>query len=237
MLAGITDKTLYVRRQRKHHPMSETRAVAFCPHCGNRAPQRLVYTHDYVPEAYTDDGKRVPDMEGRYFVAVCETCGDLLVYNAFAAMPDPQHFAGPESDLVWPKPAKLDESVPERVRECYDEAARIKSIAPNAFAVQIRRALEALCDDRAAPGRSLQERLQRLSEKGEIPPVLAEMTTILRLLGNVGAHLTEERVTPMDAWAIDDFFRAVIEYVYVAPSRVKDFRDRLRKTRGRGRGG
>ncbi len=104
--------------------MNETRAVAFCPHCGNRAPQRLVYTHDYLPVAYTEDGKRVPDVEGRYYVAVCETCGDLLVYDAIAKIPDPQNFAGPDSDLVWPKAAGLDQSVPQRIRECYDEAAR-----------------------------------------------------------------------------------------------------------------
>ncbi len=118
------------------------------------------------------------------------------------------------------------------MRECYDEASRIKTLAPNAFAVQIRRALEALCDDRGATASNLQKRLESLVKKGEIPPVLAEMTAIVRLLGNVGAHPSEERVRPTDTWVIDDFFRAVIEYVYVAPSRVKEFRNRLQKVRG-----
>ena len=72
-------------------------------------------------------------------------------------------------------------------------------------------------------------------EKGEIPPVLAEMATILRLLGNVGAHLTEEPVKPPDTWVIDDFFRAVIEYVYVAPSRIKEISDGLKKVHRGGR--
>lgn len=216
--------------------MSEIRAVAFCPHCGNRAPQRLVYTHDYAPAAYTSDGKRVPDIEGKYYVAVCESCGDLLVYDAFSDIPNSQNFAGPHTNLVFPNSGRLDNSVLERVRECYDEALRIKSIAPNAFAVQIRRTLEALCADRSANGRNLQERLKKLAEKGEIPPVLAEMTAILRLLGNIGAHLAKERVKPTDVWIIDDFVRAVIEYVYVAPSRVREFRDRLKKVQHRGRG-
>lgn len=159
-----------------------------------------------------------------YYVAVCETCNEILLYYAFINVVEDKDFH--HAELIWPDPGVLHQSVPKAIAECYIEAARIKNLAPNAFAVQIRRALEALCDDRGAKKGILQLRLQDLVSRGEIPPVLAEMTNMLRLLGNIGAHAADQSVKPGHVLAIDDFFHVITEYVYVAPSKLKEFRDR-----------
>ena len=135
-----------------------------------------------------------------------------------------------KADLVYPKAGRLSAGVPKTIREVYDEAARIREIAPNAFAVQIRRALEALCEDRAAKGHSLVEKLKDLSARAGIPPVLAEMTDVLRLIGNIGAHGVGESVHPSQASAIDEFFKAVVEYVYVAPAKLRAFKERMKSS-------
>jgi glutamate-1-semialdehyde aminotransferase len=119
------------------------------------------------------------------------------------------------------------------VRRCYEEAAAIQRLAPNAFANQIRRALEALCRDRSAAGNTLAANLRDLAARGEIPAVLAEMTDILRLFGNIGSHADEANVEAGDVDAIDEFFRAVVEYVYVAPHRVSEVRARVEQVWGR----
>lgn len=205
------------------------RRVAFCPHCGNRAPQRHIYSQYYESQGYSSDGDLVSEnFPFFYHVAVCETCKQVLLYNAFAEdfIEDKDfHLA----DLIWPDPGVLHKAVPQSVSDCYSEAARIKNLAPNAFAVQIRRALEAICDDRGIKKGGLQRRLKELASRGEIPPVLAEMTDVLRLPGNIGAHAADQSVKPGHVWAIDGFFRAVVvEYVYVAPSKLKEFRERLK---------
>ena len=51
------------------------------------------------------------------------------------------------------------------------------------------------------------------------------MTDVLRLLGNIGAHAVEQSIKPIHVIVIDDFFHLIIEYVYVAPSKLKEFRD------------
>ena len=107
---------------------------------------------------------------------------------------------------------------------CYREAKRILRIAPTAYAVQIRRSLEAICDDRGAVKGVLQKRIQDLAFKNEIPPVLAEMSEILRVLGNIGAHASEHQISVYDAKIIDEFFRSIVEYVYEAPNRIREFR-------------
>ena len=173
------------------------RDVAYCPHCGNDAPQRLVAVHNPERDDAGDFG---------YFALVaCETCGRPLLYRSLfekiaitAALA--VRFSLKEYKLVWPKAGNLHNSVPQSVRTCYEEAAGIKNRSPNGFANQIRRALEMLCRDRGATKRTLAENLKELSDKGEIPSVLAEMTDVLRMLGNIGSHAAEESVEPEYVW-------------------------------------
>ena len=207
--------------------MKTIRRVAFCPHCGNRAPQRLIHTQEYEEQGYSMNGSLIDDVDLTCvcYVAVCETCNNILLYQAFINIPEDENFH--LTDLIWPDRGVLHRAVPKAITECYAEAARIKNLAPNAFAVQIRRALEALCDDRGTKKGTLQHRLRDLASRGEIPPVLVEMTDVLRLLGNIGAHAADQSVKPGHVHSIDGFFRAIIEYVYVAPSKLKEFHDTL----------
>lgn len=212
--------------------MEIIRRVVFCPHCGNRAPQRLIHTQEYLGKSYLMDGSLADDdLPCAYYVAVCETCNEILLYHEVDPSGDDKDFH--LTDLIWPDLGVLHIAVPKAVAGCYEEAARIKNLAPNAFAVQIRRALEALCDDRSAKKGNLVHRLQDLASQGEIPPILAEMTDVLRLLGNIGAHVADRSVKPGHVNAIDGFFRAIIEYVYVAPSKLKRFRDTLDRLRSK----
>ncbi len=155
-------------------------------------------------------------------VCVCETCDSVLLYDGIA-----NDASKNWPDLVYPRNATLPPSVPEAVRDIYGEAAVVKQNAPNAFAILIRKALEAICDDRGAPSGSLAARLKYLAERGEIPPSLGEMTDALRVVGNTAAHGSLQPITHPMTWAIDDFFRVIVEYVYIAPSKLSEFKQRL----------
>jgi hypothetical protein len=205
--------------------VEQVRRVLYCSHCGNQAPQRLIHKQQYMEKAWSVSDGAEDKQFWSTFVTVCETCGHILLYDN----PGDQ-FSDNEfhlCDLAYPKSGSLHPSVPKSIAKVYEEAHRIKSIAPNAFAVQIRRALEAICDDRGAKKNSLQKQLEELSTKGEIPPVLAEASDALRLLDNIGAHGINESVHPLQAFAVDDFFRAIVEYVYVAPSKLKEFKRKM----------
>jgi hypothetical protein len=209
--------------------MSENvRRVGYCPHCGNRAPQRLIHTQKYLERAWNSmDGSETNPLPCAAFVVECETCSHLLIYSDFGDFMGKNKFQ--HCQLAYPKAGELHSAVPEQIADVYEEAHRIKELAPNAFAVQIRRALEALCEDRGARSGNLQERVKKLAENGDIPPVLAEASDALRLLGNIGAHGSGESVHPLLAHAVDEFFRAIVEYVYVAPSKLEDFKKEMHK--------
>ncbi len=207
--------------------MEHIRSVAYCSHCGNRATQRLINVQRFLTYGFRADGTREDhDYISAYYIAVCETCSKILLYL------DEFNDFGEESfvnaSLVWPEPRILHHSIPKHVRSCYEEADRIRHFAPNAFAGQIGRALEAMCDDRGAVKGKLQDRLQELADRKEIPPVLAEMTHVLRHQRNIGAHADDDSVKPGHVHIIDDFFRVIVEYVYVVPSKLKEFGNQLR---------
>lgn len=84
-----------------------------------------------------------------------------------------------------------------------------------------------MCLDRGLTSGVLAKKLKDLADKGEIPTTLTEMTDVLRTLGNIGSHAADEEVTSEFVEVIDDFFRAVVEYVYVAPWKVSECKNRL----------
>ncbi|MBM4053348.1 MAG: DUF4145 domain-containing protein [Planctomycetes bacterium] len=159
--------------------------VFVCPHCGNKTPHKSVFSHSYVGDWYGSDGTLAEDPPTSHYSGYsCATCGDLSIYESH------DYDAGEE--LVFPSDVHLDPSIPEIVASNYRESKRVQKVSPNAFAVLIRRSLEALCDDRGVAQGTLHARLKSLAEKGEIPPVLVEVTDVLRTLGNSGAHNTDQ---------------------------------------------
>jgi hypothetical protein len=177
-----------------------------------------------------------------YFLFCCETCRDLILYQSDFP---PETFYGDqgldEEDFfsglseyddvlqqVWPQPTTLlPNVVPQAVRTCYTEALRVRHLAPNAFAGQIRRALEAVCDDLGAERGSLEKRLPQLASSNVIPPVVANIAQLLRKVGNIGAHHDARTVEFVLVDRIDEFFRTMLEYVYIAPNKLRELRKEI----------
>lgn len=191
--------------------------INFCPHCCNRAKQEEIHTQPYVGIGWAMDKGDAEETKETYFVYKCTTCNEILVYHQLFDF---------EWTLLFPD-ISLDNSVPDDVSNIYNEAIRIKTISPNSFAVQIRRALEAICIDRGVNKNNLAANLKILCERGEIPNALAEAGDILRLIGNLGAHAANTDVHPLQAMAIDDFFKAIVEYIYVSPAKITGFNELL----------
>lgn len=203
--------------------MSSTNEIMLCPHCGNRTPHRTGFSRCVRVVWYDSEGVPVPGdgPELEYVIWICSTCDH---FHMTEDCPEDSHS---RATIAFPHGVALPQSVPDAVRTCYTEAAPIRNMSPNGYAVLIRRAMEALCEDRGVSKRTLAKGLEELAARGEIPPVLSEMTTVLRQLGNAGAHFTDQVVTVPDTWTIDSFFRSLIEYVYVAPGKLEEFKSRL----------
>jgi len=208
------------------------KVIRYCSHCGNRAPQTIVHTEDHDEEVYTTDNELCGVNTYRNHVTVCGTCSKILIYeqeiNPFYES-DPWSLGAGE--LIWPKLIKFDLSVvPKSIIQIYEEACKIKPLAPSAFVVQIRRALEAICIEQGVGDKpSLHASLRELTNQGKLPPLLSEVTNIIKLIGNVGAHANGPPIYSKHVEIIDDFFRVLIEYLYIAPSKLLKFKEEADK--------
>ena len=203
--------------------------ILVCHYCGNKVPMEFLATHrgqklfeQLGAEKYMED----------FDISIyrCPTCNGISVFGDFSEYPSHDSLS---ERRIYPHGAKLvpeshkvasSECVPSRIRTLYEEIAPLRHIAPHAFAGQIRRALEFICQEQSAHGRTLFEQLRDLTSRGAFPGHFADVTDLMRTVGNLGAHAGDREVDIWDAELLDDFFRAIVEYVYVTPSRVERLR-------------
>jgi hypothetical protein len=206
--------------------------VLECGHCGNLSKHNVIHRH-CAPLLFDEVEEQVLYEDYEWLTYECSTCNGICLHGGFVESEVDDREIHPRlyphgSDLT-PEPHKLagTNPIPIRVRRIYEEAYPLRKRSPNSFVVQVRRALEFICDDKSAEGRHLFHKLEHLVKLGVFPGYFSEMTELLREVGNIGAHADENDADVWDAELVDDFFRAVVEYVYVAPSKIKRLKQRL----------
>lgn len=211
--------------------------VLGCHHCGNTTPHQRVASHR-GRQLFEQDGDRRYYEDYDYDLFQCPTCRGVSVFGDFVTYPNHSTFSArriyPHGSNLLPEQHKLAtvDCIPARIVKLYDEIAPLRHSAPNAFAVQIRRGLEFICRDKQARGDTLFQQLKDLAARGTFPGYFAEITDLMRHIGNLGAHATKRDLDIYDAELLDDFFRSVVEYVYVAPSKIERLKQRLKSRNG-----
>ncbi len=196
--------------------------IKLCNHCNNATSHQLIVDGGVNKTTYViKDGEKKEEIKEpfTYFFVRCDTCGEYSLLGCFN-----DQFSNPklaDIPVLFPKSNELDLSVPQNIRKVYETASQIKNTIPDAFAGQIRKAIEYLTKDKNAEGKNLALQLKSLVDMGILPAALNEMTTIIRELGNLGVHAKDQAVTLQDAQDLDDFFRFIVEYVYVAPAKIE----------------
>ena len=158
----------------------------------------------------------------------CSTCGQLSLYT--------DHWDDSReiwtSKLIYPVLIIAPTEAPENIQQLFREAVLIKQISPSLCVVGIRRCLEAICNDKGTTGKTLSVNIKELVLKGILPERLAEMMNSSRIIGNLGAHAVSAEVTDDDAQILIDFCSAILEYVYVAPTKIARIQKRLDSLKG-----
>ena len=189
----------------------------YCSDCGKETAHTKCGSATESEEV-VDNGQKY-HIEWTILLVQCDGCGSTSLY----VIDD----GGDDLQQLYPYQKSLS-SVPEQIRNAYKSAKKIIHISPGGFCVLARRALEAICDERGAKGMDLHKKLDDLSTKNIIPPTLLKMSHQIRSLGNVGAHIGKFEPNLQDATSIDEFFLAVVEYVYIAPEKLKRIEQRVK---------
>jgi hypothetical protein len=203
-----------------------------CGHCGNRAPMQVRARDSRITRHETDpsDTEHLTWEAGSVFeVLMCPAChGTLLATYEYHEFLTPE---GVEYQLLYPNDRGLPVGLPDAIAKSYNAAQTVRSIEANAFGVLLRRVLELVCSDRNAQGRTLNQQLQDLARRNEIPEKLVNVANSIRNLGNVGAHPGLGELTSSEVPILDDLTRAILEYVYSAPLLARRAEERLAQLR------
>lgn len=201
--------------------------VMQCDHCG----RRTTFT---IRDKYTffTDAAEFPYSEKSFISWSIMQCRECLrptctessqIVNGELT----QVIVGPKTTILYPAEKTPLTNLPEAIEKKYMEALKIRNISPSSCAVQVRRRLEAICIHENAQGKVLAQKLKNLADSNRIPQTLADVASHLKQLGNLGAHFDEDEVSKEDVPIILDFLELLLEYLYVAPAKIEEVKNRL----------
>ncbi len=209
--------------------MANSKIILLCGHCGNMTAF-TVAAEGFRPTTIASAGAETTTWT-TWRVLLCSTCSQpTLERDVQTVKGDPNGTRpprGPSPELLYPVSQTLVTDLPPSIGRMYRETLRVEKRSPRACAVMAGLTLEAVCQCEHAKGSSLSERLDHLVMSERIPKTLADMAHHIRLLRNIGAHFTEEDILAEDVPVIIDFVEAILEYLYVAPAKIRAIQERL----------
>jgi hypothetical protein len=111
--------------------------------------------------------------------------------------------------------------LPSNVEQIYLEAhAALCSSLPIMAGFGVRAVVEAVCTDKAIPGKNLQARIDGLASSGHITLEGAKILHALRFMGNKAAH-EMKAPTAEELGAAFDVVEYLLNGVYIIPRRAK----------------
>ncbi|MEU0392408.1 DUF4145 domain-containing protein [Streptomyces sp. NPDC006208] len=83
-----------------------------------------------------------------------------------------------------------------------------------------------MCIEQGTQKKALFQALQELRDDGKIEGRLFDWAQALRVLGNQGAHFSEESVSREDAADALSLAEALLNYIYVFTAKYEEFQNR-----------
>lgn len=183
-----------------------------CGHCGLKRAQ-MARVHGPV-EVQRSNGR------ARYFTfLVCPDCAGATVVEHTDSNSVSKLVA------VWPESPEraLDvDHLPERVAKYYSSARRaIDAGIPDAAAVQLRRTLEAAAEEYDVTDRVLVRRIERLIAEGHVTKTFGDVLHLIRTVGNLGAHASDEDVDSETAHKMLTLTTQILRNLFEVPEELR----------------
>lgn len=208
--------------------------VLTCYHCGNETAMQLVSTYKYNgSEICDEDENGVPiymvDWEDSWHLYNCPVCHDVTLKKK-SWMSEEIDYAGRPvtyEEIIYPTITQKSKNMPVLVYRAFEAALKVRNLDGAICALSLRRTLEMMCKDLQATGRDLYTKLDSLSKKGILPPILETMAHVLKDLGNAAAHADDANFPKDVVRSMIDFTQTILDYVYVLPETIKEIQDKI----------
>lgn len=200
-------------------PLEKQQTFLPCGRCGMATRHTLLHTQE-SDFSYCDAEGRFGHEPATFHMFCCDGCTEISL-RIWSSLHSPTSEFG---ERVHPPPVAAEPGIPEVVRAAYREAERVRRQSNVAYAVLARRVLETVVKERGISERNLSKALITMAARGDIPPLLAEATALMRSFGNHAAHCSKEEITGIHVEMIEKFLAALVHYLYVAPAALQEFK-------------
>jgi len=201
-----------------------------CPHCGNRS------SFNDIPV----NGK-YQDKIGFHYLERCQECGGIVysISNIDKNAPVSRGIitsSVSESEetkeieifsypfISMEPPIKISDSF----YKSFTEGVKCLNVsAPFAAVTMFRKCLQIIVEDKGGAGRDLKEKIQSLcGASGILTGTLETFSTVIREIGNDGAHSNPYEPSIDDAKDILKFLLLLLDYLYIFPEKAEELRKR-----------
>ena len=187
-----------------------------------RVLSSVIAEYAIAPSRYNLDGENACTA---YKIASCLKCESISVVRSTWTDYGGEASTEPKNFLLYPRDRDpVPEDVPETIRRSFEQAVKCYRVhAYDASALMCRKALEAICAELDANGKSLKAKIESLSSANRIDPRLATWADSLRVVGNEAAHEIAAVTSSDDAKDALDFVEAILENVFVLDKKYHEF--------------
>ena len=132
-----------------------------------------------------------------------------------------------ELSLVFPVDGFVMRHAPHQIKEQYLNTKECYRRRDYGLALaSLRILLEKIAIDNHASGRTLEKKIEDLARKNIFPSTIKNASTIVRKLGNKGAHGAEDEVLKADIDMLFEFVENIISYIYELPNSISSLTKR-----------
>jgi hypothetical protein len=220
--------------------------IGICKNCPTDTRQEFLFATEESSGPVTDLGQLVGYQNLEIFSLFrCVRCESILLYNTMPETTagirfDELNYYAAEgvarlttaqflelSSLLYSsrdessKYSILDPATPELVKSCYEIGIRVRPISKDLYALQLRKALEAVCKDKGASERlpsgkraMLWQQIDELEKENVVGSFIADAAHKLKEISNTGAHYSDRPVSDGDIRKLEHLLGLISGFVY-----------------------
>lgn len=199
--------------------------IVLCFHCGNKTLMKCVSDFNIH---LTSEIEFIHKFWELYLCPICNETTLIYTNKIWYTWEEPE-FASISIKNVYPGTTQETSQMPTIVKNAFEAAMKVRNIDGAICALSLRRTLEMMCKDQGETDGDLYKKLENLSRRNIMPPLLTDMATILRKLGNTAAHADDAEFPLEVVNSMIEFTQVILDYVYVLPDKLASIQKNLSK--------
>jgi hypothetical protein len=182
------------------------------------------YSYTISPIGYIDWGKT-------WYLYLCPVCNEVTLEKSHWFSEERDYDGSPiiNKDIIYPTYQTNEHYIPKNVKDAFDAALKVRNLDGAICVLGLRRALEKMCKEKGAKGDDLFNKLRELQDKKILPPIMKDVSYILRKEGNSAAHADDIEFDTETLNLMIEFTRTILDYVYTLPEKIKKAQERIKK--------